>query len=366
MQLCDDVALPPASSLILAVAANRRRQRGVGSGQRIQSSFPTLMPALQPCLLERKILPKPWGGRALSTVLGIELPADIAVGETWELYDRPDGSSRIRGSDATLQQLMQRDARGLLGRARPGRGGCFPLLLKYLDAREALSVQVHPDDEGARPERDGGKSEAWVVLGAGPAARIIRGVKPGVSKPQLAEVARTGASGIAELLLSFAPSVGDCIYVPAGTVHAIGPDVVVFEVQQNSDVTYRLYDWGRQREVHVDKALAVAHLDAGGSDRSVVTPRPLAQGELLVSTPHFRLRRLHVVEQRAVVATEGAFLVINVVGGRGMLGWHSGGSDAPLFMQTGDCALVPACVEQVFLSPIGRLQVLLTDPGEVR
>lgn len=322
------------------------------------------MPALQPCLLERKILPKPWGGRALSTVLGIALPPDETVGETWELYDRPDGSSRIRGSDATLHQLMQRSARELLGRAKPGQGGCFPLLLKYLDAREALSVQVHPDDEGARSESDGGKCEAWVVLGAGPAARIIRGVKPGVSKPQLAEVARSG--GIAELLLSFAPSVGDCIYVPAGTVHAIGPDVVVFEVQQNSDVTFRLYDWGRQREVHIDKALAVAHLDVGAGDRPVVAPRPLPQGELLVSTPHFRLRRLHVVEQRAVLATEGAFLVINVVAGRGMLGWHSGGSDAPLLLQTGDCALVPACVDQVFLSPIGRLQVLLTDPGEVR
>jgi mannose-6-phosphate isomerase len=203
-----------------------------------------------------------------------------------------------------------------------------------------------------------------VVLGAGPKARIIRGIKPGVSKPQLAELSKTGA--VAELLLSFQPNVGDCVYVPAGTVHAIGPDVVVFEVQQNSDVTYRLYDWGRQREVHVDKALAVAHLDTALGERPVVTPRALPQGELLVSTPHFRLRRLQVVEQRVALATEGAFAVINVIAGRGVLGWHSGGQDAPLFLQTGDCALVPACIDQVFLSPIGRLQVLISDPGEVR
>lgn len=312
------------------------------------------MSTLKPCLLERKILPKPWGGRALASVLGLQLPADMAVGETWELYDRPDGSSRIRGSELTLRDLMRDSQRELLGKARPGHGGYFPLLVKYLDARQALSVQVHPDDVTARGDGDSGKSEAWVVLGAGPDARILRGFKPGVTRAQFVAVAST--AGVVELLQSSTPIVGDCLYLPAGTVHAIGPDVAVFEVQQNSDLTYRLYDWGRDRQLHVDKALAVAKVE-------VAVDQPSA-GSLLVKDPHFHVRRLQV-QDRASLSTEGSFMVVSVIGGRGVLGWHSSGQDAPLLLQCGDCALVPACCEQVFLSPIGRLQVLLTDPGEV-
>lgn len=314
---------------------------------------------LRPCLFERKLLQKPWGGRALGDVLGIPLPPGEAIGESWELYDRPDGSSRLRGSELTLRDLLQQHGRELLGRARPGPDGSFPLAVKYIDARESLSVQVHPGD-GAGPA---GKSEAWVVLDAGPQARIIRGVQRGVGAAQLRELAARG--NLLEALVSFRPQVGDCIYVPAGMLHAIGPDVVVFELQQNSDVTYRLHDWGRARELHVEPALAAAVLGAGAGEAPAAAPRPLPQGELLAATPHFRLRRLQV-EQRATVATDGSFLIVSVASGRGMLGWHSGGEDAPLLLQPGDCALVPAAIEQVFLSPIGRLQVLLSDVGEGR
>ncbi len=325
-----------------------------------------MTPPFKPCLLERKILPKVWGGRALERVLKLELPAGEAVGETWELYDRPDGSSRIRGSDRTVRDLLRQDARALLGASvRPGHGGSFPLMIKYIDARQALSVQVHPDDAQAKAQNDSGKTEAWIVLDAGPEARIIRGVRPGVTMEQFRAVAHTQA--VEGLLWAFRPEVGDCIHVPAGTVHAIGPDVVVFEVQQNSDITYRLYDWGRPREVHVQQALSVTALGAGGGgERPVVPPKALRAGEeQVIAEAQFRVRRLSLTQQ-ASLRTGGRFGVLSVVAGHGMLGWHSGGEDAPLPLRPGDTALVPACMEQVFVSPIGELRCLWTDPGEAR
>jgi len=138
--------------------------------------------------------------------------------------------------------------------------------------------------------------------------------------------------------------------------------VVVFEVQQNSDLTYRLYDWGRDRTVHVQDALAVARMEHGAG-RPVVAPKNLGSGqELVVSDPFFRVRRFDVAEKTSL-PVEGRVKVLNVIRGSGVLGWQSGGADAPLPLRPGDTALVPACVEQVFLSPIGRLGVLCTEPG---
>jgi mannose-6-phosphate isomerase len=318
------------------------------------------MPVLKPCLLDRRILPKIWGGDALQRLYGITATGSEAIGETWELYDRPDGSSQLRGSSTTLRQWMQQDARALLGAGvEPGFGGRFPLLLKYIDARDGLSLQVHPDDAQAAKAGDGGKSEAWVVLHAGPKARIVRGCKPGVDRAQFARVAATPE--VEALVAAYTPQVGDCIHIPPGTVHAVGPDVVVFEVQQNSDITWRINDWGRGRELHLEQALAAARIDASGPP--TVAPRPLPDGgELVVQVPQFRVRRYRLRDRR-VLPTNGTFVAVSAIEGRGVLGWHSGGEDPPLYLQPGDTALVPACVAEIFLSPIGALQVLLSDPG---
>ncbi|MBL8729353.1 MAG: class I mannose-6-phosphate isomerase [Planctomycetes bacterium] len=322
------------------------------------------MPPLRPFLLERKLLPKVWGGRALEQVLGMSLPAGEAIGETWELFDRPEGSSRIRGSERTLADLLRDDGERVLGRGvARAHGGRFPLLLKFIDAREALSVQVHPNDEQARSEGDSGKDEAWLVLHAGPGGRIIRGVRPGIDDALFRASAHTAA--VESMLWSFSPRPGDTIHVPPGTVHAIGPDVVVFEVQQNSDVTYRLYDWGRAREVHVQKALAVASTDGGRvavADRPVVESEALTDGgRQLLSTAHFRLRR-YDLQRPFTLPTDGAFLTLTVLAGRGIVGWRSGDSDTPLPVGAGDTVLVPACIESVYLSPIGRLDVAVCNP----
>jgi len=318
------------------------------------------MAEFHPCILERKILPKVWGGRALREVMGMDLPADEAIGETWELYDRCDGSSSIRGSDETLRDWMERDPVGLLGAGvRASRDGYFPLLIKFIDAADRLSVQVHPDDEMVRGEKDSGKSEAWVVIGKGDGAQLTCGLRPGVSLDQFEAVAHTDE--VEELLNSFEPEVGDAVYVPAGTVHAIGPNVVVFEVQQNSDVTYRFYDWGRSRETHVDKALQAARMVAKDSE-AVQGGVVCVEEEWLFRNEFFTTRR-STFDAPVSLGTEGSFKVLTVVAGKGTLGWHSGGAEPPLPVCQGDTVLVPANTDIVFLSPIGEMDVLVCGPG---
>ncbi|MGE3171611.1 MAG: type I phosphomannose isomerase catalytic subunit [Planctomycetota bacterium] len=316
------------------------------------------MTSLKPVHLERLTQSKIWGGHNLADLFGIRSPDGEPVGETWELFDRPEDGSRLRGG-GTLRELMAHDRRGLLGRdVAPGHGGYFPLLFKFLDAQTSLSVQVHPDDAAAAAHGDGGKTEAWIVLRTLADARIVRGFKPGVTRAQL-EAAVRGPE-IEELLHQFRPQEGDCIHVPAGTVHAIGPGAVIFEVQQNSDITWRLYDWGRNRTVHVELGLEAARID-DGTLAPTVPPQPLPDGgRLLLQNPFFRLRRYDLREKREF-ATHGAFLVVTVLGGQGTLGWHSGGADLPLRLVPGDCVLVPASTEAVYVSPIGQLDVIVTD-----
>lgn len=321
------------------------------------------MPLLEPFLLERILLPKVWGGRTLAKVPGIPLPPDVAIGETWELYDRPEGSSRLRGRTLTIADLMRDRRDELVGRgARAAYGGRFPLLLKFLDARDGLSVQVHPDDAEAEPDHDSGKNECCVVLHAGPRARIVRGFRPGVSPAEFA--ANAAHEGVAALLCSFRPEIGDTIHIPPGTVHSIGPDVVVFEVQQNSDLTWRIYDWGRGRETHLGKALAVADVQAAPSARPVVAPVTLPDGGTqLIATPDFRLRRFSL-RQRLDLPTAGRFATVTVIAGRGTLTWRGERLVGTLALATGDTALVPACVPSFGLVPDDLLNVIVCDPGE--
>jgi mannose-6-phosphate isomerase len=320
------------------------------------------MPLLEPFLLERIMMPKVWGGRALSRVLGLELPAGEDIGETWELYDRAEGSSRLRHSARTLAQVMQEAGEALVGKGvARAHGGRFPLLLKFLDARDGLSVQVHPDDAQASRDRDSGKNECCVVLHAGPEARIVRGLRPGVSREQFVAAATTAECEA--LLCTFRPEVGDTIHIPPGTVHAIGPDVVVFEVQQNSDLTYRLYDWGRGRQVHVEKALAVLRVDDSVTGRPVVAPVPLPDGGTqLIATADFRVRR-YSTRQPIRMMTDGRFVTVTVVAGRGALTWPGERTVGQLPLLTGDTVLVPACQQWFALQPTDHLNVMICDPG---
>jgi mannose-6-phosphate isomerase len=214
-----------------------------------------------------------WGGRRLADLLTAPLPGDGPIGEAWVLSDRDDHESHVANGPLkgrTIGQLLEQSPEQLLGKlARRFRR--FPLLLKFLDAREMLSVQVHPADARTDllPAGETGKTEAWVVLEAGPESRIYAGLKPGTTADDLRRALTSGT--VTDHLVCFTPKPGDGVFIPAGTVHALGGDVVVFEVQQNSDVTFRLYDWdhvdaktGQPRALQVDQALACIDFVGGG------------------------------------------------------------------------------------------------------
>ncbi len=299
-----------------------------------------------------------WGGTRLPDFLGVAPPAEGGpVGEAWVLSDVEGSQSRVahgphRGR--TLRELIAEFPRELFGDAPPADGR-FPLLLKFIDARQELSVQVHPDDAAAVAHKGPGhrgKTEAWVVLDAAPDSRLYAGFRPGVTAAGFR--AATAAGTAPDTLHHFAPRPGDTLFLEAGTVHAIGANVLIFEVQQTSDLTYRIYDWGRveartgrPRELHVERGLACANFAAGPCHP--VTATPSADGrEALVECEHFTLHRLVVAGDATLVNAACRALV--VAAGRGTL---NGLPVAP-----GAAVLVPACVRGVTIEADEPLTLL--------
>lgn len=236
----------------------------------------------------------PWGGSALHDVFHKDIP-DPRTGESMEMSVIPGLNSQDAAGEP-LSRLLERDWEGMAGSEVRAP---FPLLLKLIDARDRLSVQVHPDDAYARlHENKLGKTEAWAILYAEPGAQLVYGIRAGVTREELAAAARSGAE--IEKLLRFVPvKAGDVFYIPSGTVHAIGAGIVLYEIQQSSDVTYRFYDWNRRdqagnlRALHIDQALDVTRLDF---EPEAVTPRLIedtaCRRELLMDTEYFTLQRL--------------------------------------------------------------------------
>ncbi|MBL8693852.1 MAG: class I mannose-6-phosphate isomerase [Planctomycetes bacterium] len=236
----------------------------------------------EPLLFERRLLEKVWGAQRLRGILGFELPNGKPIGESWELSDHPSGESRIRNgrfAGQTLREVMQQFGSEILGDAAPAAGGRFPLLVKFVDTSDRLSVQVHPDDAAAARlgERDGGKNEAWLVVHAEPDARLWVGPAEGKTLADLEAAAN--AAQVVACLREIRPRAGDVVPIPAGTVHAIGAGLTICEIQQTSDVTYRVYDWDRPaspaRPLHRAQSFAVARFDRPAS---VVRPEVVAHG----------------------------------------------------------------------------------------
>jgi len=229
-----------------------------------------------PVVFEPLLKPKPWGGQRLATLLNKRLPAGERIGESWVLVSLPGNESRVRDgplAGRTLSELMQLWGRDLLGDANLIEGR-FPLLLKFLDACENLSVQVHPKPDG-RGGPPGVKHEAWYVVHAEPGAKLFIGLKPGVGPADVARVANTPA--LVDILRVWEGRPGQCYYLPSGTLHALGAGLVVAEIQTPSDVTYRAYDWnrvdaaGRARELHVGQALQNIRYDV---TEEMIAPPP--------------------------------------------------------------------------------------------
>ena len=317
------------------------------------------MTLIEPLRFERHFVEKVWGGRSLESALGIALPEGRTIGETWEIVDRAAENSRVAAGEwagRTLGELMGLHGRELLGRAPAGVGGRFPLLVKYIDPAENLSVQVHPGDDshGLIPGAEA-KTEAWYIVAAKPSAKLYVGLRPDVTRERFAQVA--AGPGVVDTLLAWDVRAGDCLLVPGGTVHAISAGVTILEVQQNSDTTYRLWDWGRAgRETHVEQALEVIRF--GAPSLEPVTPRWVrrAEGEMahLAVSPHFAMDSLRL---RSSVrrSTRDQFQIYAVLAGAAKLRWS--GRDYTL--ERGDVWLIPACVGEHDIAPVG--EVLLVN-----
>ncbi|MGQ0637091.1 MAG: type I phosphomannose isomerase catalytic subunit [Planctomycetaceae bacterium] len=302
-----------------------------------------------------------WGGRRLATRLGKPLGPENDYAESWEICDHGDDQSVVCGgpfSGWTLERLVAERSAELLG--RHAGAAQFPLLLKFLDACDRLSVQVHPNDQQAPKydPRERGKTEAWVVLDATPAACVFAGLRQGIDRQELSRALHEGSVGDCLHRVDVAP--GDCLFIPAGTVHAIGEGVLLAEVQQASDLTFRLFDWnrtdalGRPRGLHVTQALECTDFGAGPVNpvvAQVVEKTGDRQIEQLVRCPYFTIRR-HAAAQPLVAAPADHCRLLMLIAGGLRLDCPAEGEPAgPENLTTGQTVLIPAACPALELTP---------------
>ena len=329
------------------------------------------MSNLYPLKFRPRFVQKMWGGRRLETVLGKKLPPDEAIGESWELFDFPPGvvdnsadwvSAEVaEGPSAgrTLHDLMTGDRESLLGSAAPvdtPHGPQFPLLIKFLDAEQDLSVQVHPDEAYAA-SHDGAhlKNEAWYVLAHDEGARLLKGLEADATRQAFEQAIADGT--VEDLLTSLPAKKGEVHYLPSGTVHALGAGMLVAEVQTPSDTTYRVHDFkrvdpksGQERELHVDQAMECIDFSTAGTN-----PTPPRSGEGVVAeAPQFTMTK------RSTSAGHGQRLpagpvVLMILDGTATL---IGDGFEPVHVQKGDTLLLPAVLTSVGLLAEGPCEWL--------
>ncbi len=287
-----------------------------------------------------------WGGRNLETKLGKALPAEGIWAESWEIVDHPEHQSVVKNghlAGSTLREISRLHSKWLFGdRALQS----VPLLLKYLDCQRVLSVQVHPDDtyghEMTPP--DLGKTEAWYIISAEPGAVLYAGLRSDVTLQDLATAMAIG--NCEECLHTIHPKAGDCVFIPAGTVHALGAGLLVAEIQQASNTTFRLFDWnrlghdGQPRPLHIDQALEVIDFESGPVQ--LQQPRQLAEGHhRLVSCDKFVLERFS--QPGAFdLENQGQLQFVTVTQGAAEMQWKSSAGVVSQLLQEGMSAILPA------------------------
>jgi mannose-6-phosphate isomerase len=295
--------------------------------------------------------------------MNTSLPGTGPIGEAWVLSDRDDYPSRVADGPlkgCTIAELMERSADLILGKLAP-RFKRFPLLLKLLDVNQMLSVQVHPPDSRLDliPKGETGKTEAWVVLEAGRSSRIYTGLETGATAENLRALSK---QTVDTYLASFSPRRGQGVLIEAGVVHTLGDGVVVFEIQENSDVTFRLYDWehvdpetGRPRPLQVEKALACVDLMQG----SVIAVEPVVEStrpvmrERLFDNSHFRLWRLQSAAPFVVGVADQPRILVCIEGGGNV---EFGGAD--FAMRQGGVLLLSASLGACRFRPDRSVTIL--------
>lgn len=312
-----------------------------------------------------------WGGRRLSTLLGKSIGPGNDYAESWEIADHANGRSIVcqptEWAGESIADLLKQHPEELLGTALTDRYTQFPLLIKFLDAHQDLSIQVHPDDALARRlVNDNGKNEAWVVLHSEPGSRIYAGLKTGVTREAL-DLAMHQQS-VSELVHSFEPSTGDCIMIPAGTVHAIGAGIVIAEIQQMSDATFRVDDWGRvgpdgkPRQLHLAEALQATDFERGPVNplkpEPVPTEDPDNIHEKLAYCQFFGIDRWKLNSSATLgFADHSRFSIMIINNGKAKVSSPRG---PDIEAHAGTTVLLPAAAGSVLITPLGNdtLQLL--------
>lgn len=286
-----------------------------------------------------------WGGRALEN-FGLDLP-EGHIGEGWMIADHPNGVSSVVNGELAglgLDQIRERFGSEWFGsKGHSEDGSRFPLLIKLLDCNDNLSVQVHPtDDYEGLPKGELGKTEMWYVLDAKPDAKIIYGLKEGVNRESLAKSLEDGT--VMDLLQEVPVSAGDTFYIPAGTVHALCAGVVVAEIQQNSDTTYRIFDYnrpgldGKPRELHIEDSLNVTAYEGAGATSMKTDGAVPGQWLELARSPYFIVEKGIVNGEWKLEADKESFTVLVICEGSGHLVWEGGSQP----YAAGECYLLPA------------------------
>lgn len=285
-----------------------------------------------------------WGGQQLRHAFNKDIPADTKIGESWEIADVGDDKSVITNGPLAGETIAS--AIEKLGKDITGAGDYtppFPLLIKILDAQDDLSVQVHPDLATCKRTGKGDpKTECWFILEAQPGAVIYKGLKQGVTKDQFAKAIEDGT--VADLLNKIIVEPGQCHFLPSGTAHAIGKGLLIAEIQQPSDTTYRVFDWnrtdanGNPRQLHVADAIESIHFDQ--------SPEELTVGVLgrLVDSNEFKVDKGHMQADEELLLSPGQMKVIMILSGQGIITAEST-EDTPF--TKGETILIPASFEGV-------------------
>ncbi len=283
-----------------------------------------------------------WGGRKLREFFNKDIPPSEKIGESWELADLPDDKSVISNGELagqTLDSIIQKYPKEITG--DENFSGPFPLLIKILDAEDILSVQVHPDEQTCRRLGKGvPKTECWYIISAERDAVIYKGLKKGVTKELFAEAVEKG--NVAEMLAKVPVEQGQCHFLPAGTAHAIGPGLLIAEIQTPSDTTYRVFDWNRvddtrkARQLHIEEALESIHFDTSSDELSVTT------AGRLIDCEYFKIDKGAQAKGRELLLSPGKMKTLIILTGSGTITEVEGN---PVDFNAGDCLLVPADYE---------------------
>ena len=321
---------------------------------------------LYPLMFEPRFKERVWGGRSLERLYAKKLPAAAPIGESWEIADRPgDESVIVNGPFAgnTLRWLMQQHGSDVLGDATAANGGRFPLLCKILDARERLSLQVHPPEHAAHLGEP--KTEMWYIAAADPGAELFAGLRSGVTRDAFERAVASGT--VADCFHRIAVQAGDAMFLPSGRVHAIGAGLVIFEIQQNSDTTFRVDDWnrvgldGKPRELHVPQSLA--SIDFSDFEPQLIHAPVTRQGGFsvrrLTDHPLFRTNLVDADVGGEMRPSPSRLRVLAAVAGP--IAVRGGGISATL--HAGEFSLLPASLTDIAIDSPAGTRFLLVEAG---